>query len=171
MRPPHQLLNPDRTTWHITWGTYGTRLHGDVRPTVDKQHNQRGEAFVRKDVQRKRAVVLSLNFPPRYLTTDQCVFIEDELPGICLRGGWDIRVCSAAADHIHLLCDVVTVVHGEKVRRLAKRWLGELLSANWLLQEGATWWAEEGSNIAVHDENYLNNAYGYIYRQRTTPLS
>jgi hypothetical protein len=58
-------------------------------------------------------------------------------------------------------------VHGEKVRRLVKRWLGQALSERWPLPHGATWWAEEGSNIAIHDEEYLNNAFDYIDRQRT----
>lgn len=30
-----QQLHPNLKTWHITWGAYGTRLHGGDRPTVD----------------------------------------------------------------------------------------------------------------------------------------
>ena len=60
-------------------------------------------------------------------------------------------------------------IHGEKVRRLLKRWLGEELSKRWPTAVGQTWWAEEGSNIAIHDEHYLNNAFNYIVRQRATP--
>ena len=43
---PHQSLAANLTTWHITFGTYGTRLHGSKVPTVDKQHNEVGESFV-----------------------------------------------------------------------------------------------------------------------------
>jgi hypothetical protein len=32
--------------FHLTWATYGTRLHGDARNTVDRQHNQYGEPVV-----------------------------------------------------------------------------------------------------------------------------
>src|SRR5438876_12296826 len=32
--------------YHITWGTYGTRLHGDPRKTVDRQHNAYGEPIL-----------------------------------------------------------------------------------------------------------------------------
>ncbi len=102
-----------------------------------------------------------------FLSKEQCVFAEKEIPKICERGGWSYRVCSAAPDHVHLLCDVASAVHGEKVRRLVKRWLGQALSEKWPLPTGATWWAEEGSNIAIHDEAYLNNAFSYIARQRT----
>ena len=68
-----------------------------------------------------------MKFPPRFLTTEQREFAETELPKICERGGWSYRVCSAAPDHMHLLCDIVPEVHGEKVRRLVKRWFGQAL--------------------------------------------
>lgn len=164
---PFQLLDPHLTTWHITFGTYGTRLHGGERPTVDKGHNQLSEAFVRPRNEREESARDRMRFPPRFLTSEQRKFTEIELPLICERGGWTYRVCSAGSDHVHLLCDVARDVHGEKVRRLVKRWLGQALSARWPLPKGASWWAEEGSNKAVHEEAYLNNAFAYVARQRT----
>jgi REP element-mobilizing transposase RayT len=109
-----------------------------------------------------------MRFPARFLALRQRTFAEVELPSICDRGGWTFRVCAAAPDHVHVLCDVIPDVHGEKVRRLLKRWLGQELSKKWPLPEGATWWAEEGSNIAVGDEKYLNNCFKYIFDQRAT---
>jgi len=105
-----------------------------------------------------------------FLATEQRTFIESELPSICLRGGWEYRIAAAAADHVHILCDIAPAIHGEKTRRLLKRWLGQALSERWPLPPKATWWAEEGSNIAVNDEKYLNNVYNYIARQRATPV-
>jgi REP element-mobilizing transposase RayT len=166
---PRQHLDPSLTTWHITFGTYGTRLHGGSRPSVDKQHNERGEAFVPPSIDREAFARGRMKFPPRLLTPEQCRHVEIELPNICQRGGWVYRVCSAAPDHVHLLCDVIPAVHGEKVRRLVKRWLSQALSEKWPLPDGATWWAEEGSNVAIHDQPYLNNAFAYIARQRTIP--
>jgi len=164
---PHQCLDPTHTTWHITFGTYGTRLHGGSRPSVDKQHNQLDQPFVPPKIEREDSAHGRMKSPPRYLTEEQRQSAETQLRDICQRGGWNYRVCSAAPDHVHLLCDIVPEVHGEKVRRLVKRWLGQALSDRWPLPEGASWWAEEGSNIAIHDEAYLNNAFGYIARQRT----
>jgi hypothetical protein len=56
------------------------------------------------------------------------------------------------------------------VRRLAKRWLGAGLSEQWPLASISRWWAIGGLTKAIHDQNYLNNAYNYILHQRTTPL-
>jgi hypothetical protein len=168
---PHlapQHLDTLRTTWHITFGTYGTRLHGSTRATVDKQHNQLSEPLISRNSGREDSDRSRMKFPPRYLTLHQRTFVEAEIPAICDRGGWNHRVCAAGPDHVHVLCDVVPDVHGEKVRRLLKRWLGQELSKQWLLPDGATWWAEEGSNIAVTDDKYLNNCFRYIFDQRTT---
>jgi hypothetical protein len=169
MQLQQQHFNPPLTPWHITFGTYGTRLHGSFAPTVDKQHNLRPEPFLPPNIVRVESDRERMKFPPRYFTHDQRLFVENELPEICTRGGWDYRICAAGSDHVHLLCDVVPNVHGEKVRRLVKRWLGQSLSDRWPLPKDATWWAEEGSNIAIGDEAYLNNCYAYIFRQRATP--
>lgn len=165
-----QALNPTLTSWHITWGTYGTRLHGCSRPTVDRDHNQYGAAFLPRNERRERAEASILNFPPRVLTVEQRTFIEDQIPSICDRGGWGYRIAAAATDHVHILCDIRREIHGEKVRRLLKRWLGQELSKLWPTEVGQTWWAEEGSNIAVKDEAYLNNVFSYILRQRAMPF-
>jgi hypothetical protein len=110
-----------------------------------------------------------MKFPARFLTLEQRLFAEAELPAICVRGGWNYRICAAGPDHMHRMCDVVYNVHGERVRRLVKRWLGQKLSERWPLPKDGTWWAEEGSNKAIGDEEYLNNCYRYILDQRTTP--
>jgi hypothetical protein len=164
-----QHFKPALTPWHITFGTYGTRLHGSVAATVDKQHNVRGDPFLPRNEARVNSDRERMRFPARYFNLDQRIFIEAELPKICEQGGWTYRMCAAQSDHVHLLCDVVAQVHGEKVRRLVKRWLGQRLSSRSPLPPDATWWAEEGSNIAIHDETYLNNCYTYIFRQHTTP--
>lgn len=166
--PRHEFVS-GYTPWHITFGTYGTRLHGSVAPTVDKSHNELGQPFLPKNQLRIECERQRMKFPPRYLTTDQRAFVEASLKAICDRGGWQYRTCAAQSDHVHVLCDVLREIHGAKVRRLMKRWLGQAVSDKWPLPAGASWWAEEGSNIAIHDEPYLNNCFAYIFRQRSTP--
>ena len=123
-----QYLNPVRTSWHITFGTYGTRLYYGPRPTVDKQHNRRGTSFLPHKSTFERVVRNRLNHPPLLLTEEQQVLVEELLPTLCERGGWEFRVGSASGDHVHLLCGLVPEVHGQRVRRLLKRWLSQALS-------------------------------------------
>ena len=163
----HQL-HPHLTTWHITWGTHGARIHGDDRLTVDTSHNQSGEEFVERNESRVASARGRMNHPPVILTIAQRQFIESNTPSICERGGWILRTCAAGPDHVHVLLDIDPTVHGEKVRRLLKRWIGQSLNEQWPQPRGASWWAEEGSNRAVHDEAYLHNALRYVHDQRTT---
>jgi len=171
-----QTFTPGTTTWHITWGTYGTRLHGDDRPTVDKQHNTRSTPFLGADDQRRSGERDRQPHPAVRLTREQCLFIQEKIPAICERGGWELRVCAAAPDHVHVLLDINPEIHGQKVRRLLKRWVTEALNQAWppgsgrpgSLAIGATWWAEEGSNKAIKDIKYLNNAFNYVHDQRMT---
>jgi len=163
-------LNPCRTTWHITFGTYGARLHGGSRPTVDKLHNRLGTPFLSTDAERLGTVRGRMNFSACRLTEEQRLFIEGEINSICKQGGWDYRICAAEVDHVHLLCDIVPEIHGEKVRRLVKRWLGQSLGRKWPLAKEERWWAVGGSNKAVKDSSYLNNVYRYILNQRSSPI-
>lgn len=160
-----QRLHPHRTSWYITWGTFGSRLHGDDRPTVDKTHNVFGTPFVGENPDRLWSEVRRMTADTVWLGRAQQRFVQDTLPAVCGRGGWLLRVCAAGPDHVHVLCDVLPQTHGEQVRRLMKRWLTQSLARKWTVPLKG-WWAEEGSNKAIRGEDYLNNAYNYIAGQR-----
>jgi hypothetical protein len=166
---PVQFLNSHRTTWHVTLGTCGTRLHQGTRPSFENWHNRFGTPFLGFNPRLGARARCSLEFSPRKLTDEQQVFIEEVIPVFCDRGGWDYRIAAAAPDHVQVLCDVNPEIHGDRVRRLLKRWLTQALSHAWPLSPGPTWWAEEGSNKAIREHDCLNNAYGYVFRRRATP--
>jgi REP element-mobilizing transposase RayT len=107
-----------------------------------------------------------MRFPPVRFTAEQRLFLQNAAIPICERGQWQLRTCAAGEDHFHILLDIDPKIHGERVRRLLKRWLTQELNQRWPLPQDAVWWAEEGSNKAIHDESYLNNAYHYVAAQR-----
>src|SRR5688500_18791040 len=49
---PQEFSTMNLLAYHITWGTYGTRLHGDPRKTVDRLHNQYGDPVLGYDEHR-----------------------------------------------------------------------------------------------------------------------
>lgn len=157
-----------RTCWHLTFGTYGTRLHGDSRPTVDREHNEYGTPFVpRNDLRRERNESFLAGESVR-LSQAQREFIEGTLPAICERGGWLLEAAAAQPDHVHVVCAIRVDVHSEKVRRLLKRWLTEALNEQWPDPNRPRWWAVQGSNKAIKEASYLLNAIAYVERQRAT---
>ena len=163
---PMTSLNPARTTWHITFGTYGARLHGDERPTVDRRQNQPGQPFFGQDPGRRAAEEMQMRASMVLLTCEQRRLVEVRLSEICDRGGWGCRTCAAGGDHVHLLCDAPPNVHGRQIRTLVKRWLTQALDREWKRPPSGRWWADGGSCKPIKNAEYLGNVCGYIRRQR-----
>jgi REP element-mobilizing transposase RayT len=166
------LFNPQRTAWHITVGTYCARLHGDGRPTVDRRHNQRGEAFITHDADRAKREQDRARGEPVQLSQAQRELIEEVLPEICERGGWTLHACAAPPppenDHVHILLDAPPDVHGKDIRKWLKRWLSDALDAGFGRPESGNWWVDGGSTKPVKELRYFENVLHYIRKQRTT---
>lgn len=157
------------TAWHITFGTYATRLHGDPRLTVDRDHNQRHGPFVEPSPARQSIATAILSHAPVRLTRPQRVFVEHTIPSVCIRGGWRYDTCACPSDHAHTLLRADDRIHGKRIRHWLKWWLSESLNKEFGLQPGdGAWWAEGGSTKVVHDDDYLRTVTAYIDAQRTT---
>lgn len=183
---PHRVDadSPPTQTWHITFGTYATRLHDDPRPTVDRRHNQVNTPFPPPDPDRQQAPT----DPPLLLTRAQCFHIEALIPQLCDRGGWTFITCAAPyehqnepreprradadspkhGNHVHTLLSAPRHVHGKQIRHWLKRWLSESLTKTFG-PPPKRWWADAGSTKPVKDPQYRRNATDYINRQRTLP--
>ncbi len=153
--------------YHITWGTYGTRLHGDPRGTVDRQNNEYGTPVPEYDEHRWIRETENLKFDPIYLTRDEMIFVESIIPSICECDYWKIIECAAGPDHVHTVLSSPN--DPETIRRLLKRWLGQAMSEQFGLEKGRTWWAECGSIRWIDNERYFANAANYVHRQHATP--
>ncbi len=160
-----------RTVWHITFGTYGKRMHGDDQPTVDRTNNRFGTPYLAPDSGRARDERLMMGAPEVRFDLQQRLFLESRIPAICARGGWRYILCAAEVDHIHTLLGVDREVHGKRVRQWLKRWITEALDTRWRSvkrTDGMSWFCEGGSTLAVHDDEYFGNAHRYIKAQRAT---
>ena len=153
--------------YHITFGTYGTRLHGDERGTVDRRHNTPGNPVLGSTESWQNKEQQLLKNLQIVLTHEQCTFTETSLPDICRRGDWTYHIAAAQEDHVHVLLE--SNREGKAVRRWLKSWLSEALSHRWPLGERQRWWAVGGSVKYVWDADYFDRVFDYIQRQRTTP--
>ena len=155
--------------YHITWGTYGTRLRYGPRPTVSRDQNDCGAPVLRYDEHLWEREKSNLKHAPVFLTREQMIFVEAMVPIVCERGGWHHRTSAAGPDHVHV---VLTSEHDpETIRRLLKRWTSQLLAERYPnpSRPGSAWWAECGSIRWVGDPSYLTNALNYVAGQRATP--
>lgn len=154
--------------FHITISTFGTRLHGDPRGTVDRDHNAFGEPVLPTNVARQARERSLQQFPAVILLLEQCRYLEEVGADIATRGGWTLHTIAAAADHLHAL--ISADAEGAVVRRLWKRWLSQALSQRWSLAPGAKWWADGGSVKWIWDDAYLRIASEYIANQSTAAI-
>jgi REP element-mobilizing transposase RayT len=150
--------------YHITFGTYGTRLHGSDRPTVDRSQNKFGEPIVGRDVEWETVERSLLKFPPRILDIDQRLFIQNQIPDICIRGKWEHFTAAAAKDHIHNI--IRAQVEGVDVRKWLKRWISQAMNVRWPLLPDEVWWAECGSVKWIWEQDYYDRAVKYVNDQR-----
>ena len=162
-------MKEPRTTYplayHITWGTYGTRLHGDDRGTVDRSMNQHGDPIIGLDSEWQRIETSLLRFPRRVLTRQQREFIEATIPDICVRGKWEFISTAAAADHVHNV--LRAQADGKDVRKWLKRWVSEAPSERYPLETEQVWWAECGSVKWVWMQDYFDRVVNYVEQQKT----
>jgi REP element-mobilizing transposase RayT len=152
--------------YHITWGTYGTRLRYGPRPTVSRKQAQLRTPVLVFEPHLWEREKENLKYLPVLLTSEQMKFIESIVPALCDRGRWTHRASAAGPDHVHV---VLTSDHDPDImRRLLKRWLGQELSRSFLrpIDESQLWWAECGSIKWIGDDAYLATAIKYVNRQR-----
>ena len=153
----------------------GSRIHGAGEPTVDREHNQRGEPFLPPDPERHKREDNLMRGDPVFLSLPQRSVIEAVLPAICDRGGWGYLIAAAPPepdnDHFHILLHADPPIHGKRIREWMKRWVTEELDRKWGRPCGDAWWADGGSTKPVKDVEYLNNCFAYIARQRTLPAT
>ena len=159
-------MEAEPIAYHITFGTYGTRLHGDPRGTVDRSHNRPGQALVGFDAIRWEREYENLKFDPIVLTPEEMSQAENVIPEICVRGGWRHHVSAARSNHVHVL--LTGTADGNAIRKWLNRWLGEAMCAKWSLPTGASWWAESGSVRWIWTDEYFRCSLDYIERQRST---
>lgn len=179
-------------TWHITFGTYATRLHNDPRPTVDRRHNIVGTPFPPPDPDRQQKPT----DPPLHLTREQCIHIQNTIPHLCKKGGWTFIACAAPfeshppsepgrdpcrescrepgrvgpahhGNHVHTLLTAPPHLHGKQIRKWLKRWLSQSLTQAFG-PPPKCWWAQAGSTKPIKNKQYLINATNYINKQRTS---
>lgn len=122
---------------HITWGTYGTRLHGCSRPHVDREHN--GTPFAPSDAQREQESRDRMTQEPVFLTIAQRHAVEDAIREVAARYGWTIHSIAVQSDHVHVV--ITAFREGERLRDALKAVASRALNKRF---EKRTWRAEKG---------------------------
>ncbi len=164
--------------YHFTFGTYGTRLHGDSRGTVDRTMNRPNDPIIGRNEEWQQIERRLLQYPPLYLSRKERIVAEYEIVNVCSRGEWELHICAAQPDHIHVLLTALPERDSKAIRRWLKTWLSHAMNNNNKSRDlrsrsavtdsgsGQRWWAKGGSIKWIWTQDYFNNVYEYITQQR-----
>lgn len=147
--------------YHITWGTYGTRLHGGDKPFVDEYHNEYGTPFPPTDPEREQEARESMNDNAVYLGDEQKRVVERALIDLAERFEWTIHALAPRRDHTHIV--ITAMREGDALREALKAGASRVLNR---IYGKRRWWAEGGSDRYLWERSYFLNAVAYVNKQR-----
>ena len=147
--------------YHITWGTYGTRLHGSSRPHVDNDHNEYGTSFPPADPAREQDARDRMKGDPIYLTLEQRKLVEEAIHEVAKKYDWPIHAIASQRDHTHVV--LTAIREGEKLRDALKAVASRALNKKYGERK---WWAEKGSAKYLWERDYFEKATKYVIKQR-----
>jgi REP element-mobilizing transposase RayT len=152
---------PSPHGYHITFGTYGARLHGSDKPHVDRDHNEYGTPFPQPDPEREEAARGRMKQDPVTLSLEQRRCVEESINDLARRYRWPIHALAPQSDHTH----VVSTANrdGPQLRDALKATATRALNKQFGKKQ---WWAEGGSAKYLWEWEYFVNARDYVRRQR-----
>jgi REP element-mobilizing transposase RayT len=147
--------------YHITWGTYGVRLHGSRKPHVDREHNEYGAPLAPTDPEREAEAKARLRSDPVRLTIEQREIVEHAVREVARKYDWTIHAIAPRSDHVHVV--LTACREGEQLRDAQKSVATRALNMRFGTR---TWWAEKGSAKYLWERSYFENAIAYVNNQR-----
>jgi hypothetical protein len=136
--------------YHITFGTYGTRLHGSSKPHVDREHNQYGAPLAPTDPDREEASRARMRQDPVALAPEQRRCVEESIRELARRYQWSIHALASQSDHTHVV--ITANREGRQLRDAIKAAASRALNERFGRKR---WWAEGGSAKYLWERDYL----------------
>jgi REP element-mobilizing transposase RayT len=86
----------------LTFRTFGTWLHGDIRWSVGRSRpSPRESKVIQPNVPLYETMADEMNQPPVILDEDQRVAVEEAISEVCENRGYFLRAVNARTNHVH----------------------------------------------------------------------
>jgi REP element-mobilizing transposase RayT len=159
----------DQLAYFITFHCYGTWLQGDAPGSVDRHHNQPGDAFLPPDPEMKRAHQEKMDQPAYGLDAQRRDHVMRAIRDVCAYRGWRLMAAHIRASHVHVV--VTTDVPPEKVMTDFKAYASRTLNAAAVDSPGRKRWSRHGSTRYLNDEASVAAAVDYVLRRQGEPMT
>jgi hypothetical protein len=87
----------------LTWPTYGSRLHGDERWSVDRKHNQPNTPMLDHNPKRLRWEREQMSLAPVVLSDEDRRIVAQTIQDYCGKREWELYAIAVQTNHVHLV--------------------------------------------------------------------
>jgi REP element-mobilizing transposase RayT len=161
---------PDPRGYFLTWTCYGTWLHGDVRGSVDEDHNQFDTASAAPNAARAFHHKARLKDAPTTLDSERRRVVEQTIRDHCEVRRWTMWALSVRTNHVHVIVGAGGVPPGKVMGQL-KSWSTRRLREFNLVGEEDRVWTNGGSTRFLWDDDSVARATRYVVAGQGGDLS
>jgi REP element-mobilizing transposase RayT len=147
--------------YFLTWTTYGTRLHGDPRGTVDCLHNRTGSKMLADSPGREERARLVMSQDEYIMGDEERTVVTVAIQDHCRIRVWPIHALNVRTNHVHVV--VTAYSHSpDQVMEQLKGWGTRRLTTAGLIQRGRLVWTDGGSKRWLNFPEDLADAVNYV---------
>jgi REP element-mobilizing transposase RayT len=146
--------------YFITFVCYGSRLHGDERSSVDRNHNAVGSPMAeispdRVEIERQQMVQLPYGLDETRRSTVLLALREG-----CLHRGWILWAAHVRTNHVHVI--VEANIRPELVMNALKAYASRGLNDLGIDEPNRKRWARHGSTRWLWKDENVQEAIRYV---------
>ena len=156
-------------TYLITFGCYGTHLHGDDRGSVDRRHNQPGTRVMAPDDRLIAAERYLMDQPAYRLDAQRRDIVLNAIRKTCEHRGWTLLAAHVRTEHVHAV--IASREPPEKVMLDLKRYASRALNLASLDASERKRWARHGSTQSLRSPEAVSAAVRYVVEGQGEEMS
>lgn len=153
----------------ITFCTYGSRLHGEDKLTVDRNHNLYGGRFLEEDPDRAARARNRMASPPYELDAERRDIVLRAIREVCSYRSWELSAAHVRSNHVHVVVSGETPP--EKALNDFKSYAGRALNRAGLDSPDQRRWARHGSTVYLFESDRAEDAVGYVVYTQGAPMA
>ncbi|HBB96399.1 MAG TPA: hypothetical protein DC054_13510 [Blastocatellia bacterium] len=153
----------------ITFRSYGTWLHGDMRGSVDRNHRRYGTPLLPTSPQREARNCGLLKQSPVLLNSRQRAAVEFSIRETCHIREWSLWTLNIRTNHVHVV--ISSTSKPEAVLSALKANATRSMRDAGCWDNNLTPWAHGGSKRYLWTEEELASAIAYVQCDQGMPLS
>jgi REP element-mobilizing transposase RayT len=157
------------SVYPITFTSYGTRLHGDVRGTVDRAHARPGQAQAAWDPDRAIAALERMRSEPMVLGRAERATVDATVRAVCAHRGWSLLALSVRTNHVHAV--IAGKASAERMMNDLKAYATRRLVEAHLCERGRRIWTRHGSVRQLCAPRSVEAACRYVCEGQGTDLA